>query len=165
MTVSNRSAALAGVLSVLVFGIGFAVATGREPIGPHELDAPVQSASAVAEGGEIYRAQCAACHQSAGVGGALSYADNAPSLADTHPVEIAAAIRGGPGEMPSFEPELLSDEQLGQVVTYVLYLQDPGAPGGAPLSSVGPVSEGAVAWLVGVPALLVALRWIGRRDD
>jgi len=150
---------------VLVFGIAIAVATDSDPVQPHELDAPVESASDVALGGEIYRAQCAACHQSAGVGGALSYADNAPSLADTHPIEIAAAIRGGPGEMPSFPPALLDDEKLEQVVTYVVFLQDPGAPGGAPISSVGPVSEGAVAWLVGMPALLLALRWIGRRDD
>ncbi|HDH02885.1 MAG TPA: cytochrome c, partial [Actinobacteria bacterium] len=109
--------------------------------------------------------RCAGCHQSAGVGGALIYSVNAPSILDTHPIEIAAAVRGGPGDMPVFGPDALSDLELEQLVTYVRFLQDQGAPGGAPITGVGPVTEGAVIWLVGLLALVLMTRWIASRDE
>lgn len=115
-------------------------------------------------GGVLYRANCAACHHAAGAGGALTYSENAPSFGSTHPIQIAVAIRGGPGNMPVFGPGQLSDRELEQLVTYVQFLQDPGAPGGAPIGNVGPVSEGLVALVVGVLAIVLAMRWMARRD-
>src|SRR5262249_813459 len=52
----------------------------------------------LARGGELYRSNCAACHNSTGMGGALSYGDHAPSLFDATPVEVAEAMRTGPGQ-------------------------------------------------------------------
>ncbi len=117
----------------------------------------------LSRGGEIYRAECAACHAATAIGGALSFRDNAPPLRDFSAIRIAAAIRGGPGEMPSFGPETISDEELEQLVTYTLYLQDPEDPGGAPIGRVGPVMEGLITWFVAMTAIILGLMWIGER--
>ncbi|MDQ6696250.1 MAG: c-type cytochrome, partial [Actinomycetota bacterium] len=42
-------------------------------------------------GGELFRANCAACHSASGAGGALSYGRAAPSLASAKPLEIGSA--------------------------------------------------------------------------
>lgn len=122
----------------------------------------------LAEGGELFRANCAACHGAAAVGGALSYGRYAPSLHDVPEVQIAEAVRVGPGQMPVFDQDVFDEHQLNSIVRYVVYLQDPADPGGFSLGRVGPVAEGYVAWVVGIGAVLVFIRWItrrGRRDE
>ena len=59
------------------------------------------AAGDVAEGGTLYRLQCAACHAWSGDGGALLNRE-APSLHPATPTQIAEAVRGGPGNMPRF---------------------------------------------------------------
>jgi ubiquinol-cytochrome c reductase cytochrome c subunit len=118
----------------------------------------------LAEGGEIYRANCQACHSASGSGGALSYGRAAPRLSDASPTEVAAAVRVGPGQMPVFGPDTLSDEELNGLVRYVEYLDDPDDPGGVPIGRTGPIPEGFVAWLVGMVALLALVAWIGTRS-
>ena len=71
--------------------------------GPAIPDVDVARADTAA-GGELYRANCAACHNAAGTGGALSYGHNAPSLLEATPVEVVEAMRTGPGQMPVFGP-------------------------------------------------------------
>lgn len=115
------------------------------------------------EGGELYRVNCAACHSASGAGGALSYGENAPSLAEATPLQVAEAIRIGPGQMPVFERQTVSDEEVDSLVRYVRYLQDPADPGGFSLGRVGPIPEGGVAILGGLGASLAAAWWIGRR--
>src|SRR5207248_6224455 len=55
----------------------------------------------LAAGGEQFRLQCAACHAWAGDGGALLHRE-APDLHEATPVQIAEAVRTGPGTMPAF---------------------------------------------------------------
>lgn len=59
----------------------------------------------LATGGELFRANCAPCHSASGSGGALSYGRAAPNLSQTTPLEVAAAVRAGPGPMPPFSPD------------------------------------------------------------
>jgi ubiquinol-cytochrome c reductase cytochrome c subunit len=113
-----------------------------------------------AEGGQLFLANCAPCHQSAAIGGALSQGRHAPSLLEIDPTQIGEAMRVGPGQMPVFGPETITDEQLDSIVNYIVYLQDPEAPGGLRIGSVGPVSEGLVAWLAGLGLLMLVIRWI-----
>ncbi len=115
------------------------------------------------EGGELFRANCAACHGAAAVGGALSYGRYAPSLHDVGTVQIAEAVRVGPGQMPVFDDDVFDEHELNSIVRYVEYLQDPADPGGFSLGRIGPVAEGYVAWVVGIGAVLVFVRWITRR--
>jgi ubiquinol-cytochrome c reductase cytochrome c subunit len=114
------------------------------------------------EGQELFLANCAACHNSSGIGGALSNGRLAPSLQHTDPVQVAEAVRTGPGQMPQFGGDVITDEQLDAIVTYVRYLHEPESPGGLPLGFTGPVAEGFVALLLGLGALLLASRWITR---
>ncbi len=116
----------------------------------------------LAAGGQIYRLQCAACHAWSGVGGAL-YQRAAPPLRSATPVQIAEAMRTGPGQMPVFGAAAVPPGQLDDVVGYVRYLAHPTNRGGQPLWYLGPVAEGAVALVLGLGALLLASRWIGTR--
>lgn len=117
----------------------------------------------LAHGGELYRLNCAACHGAAGTGGALSYGRNAPTLAEATPVQVAEAIRIGPGQMPRFTSEVLTSEEVDSIVRYVQFLQTVGDPGGFALGRVGPIPEGFVAIVIGLGATLLAAFWIGKR--
>lgn len=131
--------------------------------GPDLPDVDPDSGS-LTEGGELYRSNCAPCHSAAGIGGALSYGRAAPSLAQSEPLVIAAAMRAGPGQMPVFGPELVDDEELAAIVRYVRSTQNPPSPGGAGLGGAGPIPEGFVAWVFGIGSLLLAALWVGRRE-
>lgn len=117
----------------------------------------------LAAGGEIYREDCQACHSASGSGGALSYGRAAPGLADATPTQVGAAVRVGPGQMPVFGPETISQEELNDLAAYVEYLRSPEDPGGLPIGRTGPIPEGFVAWLIGMVALLALVAWIGTR--
>ena len=115
------------------------------------------------EGGRLYLNNCAACHSAAGNGGALSLGRDAPTLHRATPTEVGEAMRTGPGNMPVFGPATFTPHQLNSIVRYVEYLKDPDDPGGLPLGLVGPITEGLVAILVGLGALMLATRWIEPR--
>lgn len=119
----------------------------------------------LAHGGVLYRANCAACHAAAGIGGALSYGGYAPSLSEAEPRQIAAAVRVGPGNMPRFGPETFDDEEVASLVRYVRFLQDAPTPGGARLGGAGPIPEGAVGWVIGMGSLIAATTWIGAKRE
>jgi ubiquinol-cytochrome c reductase cytochrome c subunit len=132
-------------------------------IAPGGPDVPtVDSHADLAVGGQVYRAQCAACHSWSGVGGAL-YQRAAPSLRAATPVQIAEAVRTGPGQMPAFGTAAIPSGQVSDVVGYVRYLDHPDNRGGNPLWYLGPVAEGAAALILGLGALLLCARWIGER--
>ena len=117
----------------------------------------------LARGGELYRLNCAACHSWSGTGGALLDRE-APSVLESTPVEVAEVIRTGPGSMPSFGVESLSDNDVDAVAAYVDELQHPEDRGGHALWHLGPFPEGAVAWVIGVGALILFTSWIGERE-
>ena len=133
-----------------------------EALGPGGPDIPDVDTAAgdLPDGGELFRLQCAACHAWAGDGGALLHRE-APDLHRSTPTQIAEAVRVGPGTMPAFGDAALTDEQLNSVAAYVRYLADPKDRGGQPLWHLGPLAEGGVAWVVGIGALILAVRWIG----
>jgi ubiquinol-cytochrome c reductase cytochrome c subunit len=118
----------------------------------------------LAEGGSIYRANCQACHNASGSGGALSYGDAAPKLSAATPEQIGAAVRVGPGQMPRFGDDTITDQELDDLTRYVEYLDHPDDPGGLPIGRTGPVPEGFVAWLVGMVAFVGLVYWIGTRN-
>jgi ubiquinol-cytochrome c reductase cytochrome c subunit len=129
----------------------------------------------LARGAEMYLANCAACHSSTGIGGTLSAAQRsdappgappqsfAPPVTSSSAIEVVEAIRVGPGTMPVFGPKTLSDDQVDAIAAYVEYLRQPSDPGGLAAGHIGPVSEGAVGWLIGLGLLLGVSRWIGTR--
>lgn len=111
-------------------------------------------------GGELFRLNCAACHQAAGAGGALSYGRNAPTLQPVTEVQIAEALRIGPGQMPQFDR--FSDGEVDSIIAYIQFLQREESPGGFSLGRVGPIPEGFVAIVVGTGGLVLFAVWIGK---
>lgn len=140
-----------------------AFVTSLDGGGPDIPEIDLASADIV-EGGELYRSNCAACHGAVGIGGALAQARHAPRLSPATPLQVAEAVRIGPGAMPSFGPDTFDDEQLSAIVKYVRELDSPEDPGGLGLGHTGPIPEGFVGWLVGLGALLAAAWWIGERE-
>ncbi|MEY2570705.1 MAG: ubiquinol-cytochrome c reductase cytochrome c subunit [Acidimicrobiaceae bacterium] len=117
----------------------------------------------LADGGEQFRATCAACHSASGAGGALSYGQAAPSLSQAEPLQVGAAVRSGPGQMPVFGADVLSPDQVNDIARYVQFLRAPDDRGGIPIGRTGPVPEGFVAWFFGIGALVLLVAWIGTR--
>jgi ubiquinol-cytochrome c reductase cytochrome c subunit len=117
----------------------------------------------IAEGGALFRTNCASCHQAVGQGGALSYGKHAPALGEATAVQIAEAMRTGPENMPVFGEGQLNDQQMASIIKYVQFVTDPKDPGGASLGHYGPVPEGLVAIVVGLGGLVIATLWIGSR--
>jgi ubiquinol-cytochrome c reductase cytochrome c subunit len=120
------------------------------------------AAGRLAEGERLYQENCAACHSATGTGGALTSGQVAPSLGQATPVQVAEAIRVGPGAMPRFEPQALTDPQVDSIAAYVDRLQRGGNRGGWDLGRIGPVTEGLVAWVVGLGLVLVVVRRLGK---
>lgn len=46
------------------------------------------------------------------------------------------------------------------MIAYIVGVRDEPNPGGAGLGRVGPVTEGLVAWIVGISLLILAAIWI-----
>jgi ubiquinol-cytochrome c reductase cytochrome c subunit len=84
---------------------------------------------------------------------------------DASPLQIAEAVRTGPDVMPRFGPKIIDDAALGDVITYVNYLQHAKYnPGGMQLANLGPVPEGFIAWVVGIGLLVLFVRRIGTTE-
>lgn len=118
----------------------------------------------LALGQGLYTANCAGCHNSAGSGGALGQGYYAPSVLDATNLQVAEAVRVGPGAMPAFGTGVLDDEGLAATVRYIDHLRRAGDRGGASLGRIGPVTEGLVAWLVGMAALIGIAWLVGERS-
>jgi len=118
----------------------------------------------LAQGGRLFRVNCASCHGMAGNGGALSSGKYAPSLDDVSPRVIYAAMLTGPQNMPVFGDNQLTPDEKRAVIGYITTLQDDKDPGGFGLARLGPVPEALVIFLVGVVALVFATLWIAGKS-
>ncbi|BCJ68571.1 c-type cytochrome [Polymorphospora rubra] len=120
----------------------------------------------VAAGRQIFAANCAPCHSATGSGTDLTNGLVAPPLYEATAVQIAEAVRVGPGPMPAFPGEVLTDRQVDDLTSYVRLLSSERLDaGGNPLGRLGPSTEGLVAWLFGLSLLVLAARWLGTRAD
>ncbi len=117
-----------------------------------------------AMGGEIFRVNCAMCHNFAGAGGALTRGKYAPSLFGVDPKYIYEAMESGPQSMPVFSDSNISPEYKRDVIAYLKATQDAPSPGGMRLGSLGPVSEGLFAWVFGLGIFVAAAVWLGSKS-
>ena len=117
----------------------------------------------LAEGGELFRTNCASCHNFAGAGGSLTYGKYAPPLDEATARVIYAAMQAGPENMPRFGDGQLTVEEKKAIVYYVKHITTAQSQGGDDLGRYGPVSEGLVIWLVGIGMLIGITLWIGNR--
>jgi ubiquinol-cytochrome c reductase cytochrome c subunit len=65
--------------------------------------------------------------------------------------------------MPLFGDDVMSEEQLASVVRWVVELRDRDSPGGLSVGRSGPVSEGLIAWVVGIGLLAIVMYLLGEK--
>lgn len=134
---------------------------------------PVDAASGdLTRGQRLYAQACAACHGMNGAGSALGGANIAPTMLGVSPLDVAEAIKIGPGQMPpggglaDYSPtDPASTHRVNDIAAYVEALnKDRFNRGGAPIGGKGPVPEGFVAWVIGLGLLVLVVRWLGTRQ-
>jgi ubiquinol-cytochrome c reductase cytochrome c subunit len=116
--------------------------------------------AAIVRGGQIFLTNCTACHNFTGSGGAMPRGGYAPSILNTSERHIFEAMLTGPGPMDTFSNGNLSPEEKRDVIAYVKSMKEQPGYGGFGLGSLGPVSEGLFAWLVGIGGLVGFAIWI-----
>jgi ubiquinol-cytochrome c reductase cytochrome c subunit len=123
------------------------------------------SDSSIAEGGVLFRLNCASCHGTTFRGAPLSAGKIAPSLNDASDKQIYTAMLTGPESMPVFSDAQLTPYQKHAIIAYIQTLKASKDPGGNGIDRIGPVSEAIVLWVGGIGALMIAILWIGAKTE
>ncbi|MEX3504465.1 cytochrome c [Corynebacterium sp. LK2510] len=118
----------------------------------------------VARGGELFRLNCASCHNFTGRGGALSSGKYAPPLDPANEQEIYQAMLTGPQNMPKFSDRQLTADEKKDIIAFIKSSKETPSPAGYALGGLGPVSEGIAMWVIGVSLVAAAAIWIGSRS-
>ena len=118
----------------------------------------------VARGSDLFRLNCASCHNFTGKGGALSGGKYAPDLDPANEQEIYQAMLTGPQNMPKFSDRQLTSDQKKDIIAFIKSQQDTPTQGGYGLGGIGPVTEGLLMWIGGVTVMVCAALWIGTRS-
>lgn len=145
-----------------------ALASFIQSFDPHpDTSMPLMKDGDAIRGRKLFAENCAVCHSAGLFGGSVGSDNVAPSLMHASTFVVAEAIRGGPGAMPRFGPDVLSDQNISDIARYVNAMQTQSAgfqkidAGGFTLAYAGPVAEGAIAWLFGLGSLMLFVRFIG----
>ncbi|UQT59006.1 c-type cytochrome [Streptomyces durmitorensis] len=119
----------------------------------------------IAKGGELFRTNCAQCHNFTGEGGALTKGKFAPSLEDVSPKHIYEAMQTGPQNMPSFPDTIMPEKNKKDIIAYLDAVngEQTESPGGLKLGGLGPVSEGLFGWIFGLGSLIAVAVWVAAR--
>ncbi|MET7361551.1 cytochrome c [Streptomyces sp. NPDC005562] len=119
----------------------------------------------IAKGGELFRTNCAQCHNFTGEGGALTHGKFAPSLEGVAPKHIYEAMQTGPQNMPSFPDTTMPEKNKKDIIAYLDAVngEKTESPGGLKLGGLGPVSEGLFGWIFGLGSLIAVAVWVAAR--
>lgn len=141
----------------------YVASLGPGPSVPDEkyLDYENASTEQVSRGGEFFRTNCTACHNSVGAGGALPGGRYAPTLKDVDAKHIYEAMQTGPQQMPKFSDAVLTPQDKADVIAFVKAIDKQGDTGGYGAGGLGPVTDGLIAWIVGIGGLVGFAIWIG----
>ncbi|AIY00473.1 cytochrome C heme-binding subunit [Arthrobacter sp. PAMC 25486] len=118
-----------------------------------------------AVGGELFRINCAMCHNAAAAGGALTRGKFAPPLAGVENSHIYSAMVTGPQNMPVFSDANISPDGKRDIITFLNTIENQGSPGGAKLGSLGPVSEGLFLWTAVLGVIIGFTIWLTSRTS
>jgi ubiquinol-cytochrome c reductase cytochrome c subunit len=113
-----------------------------------------------AQGGELFRTNCAMCHNFAGQGGALSLGKYAPSVMNAQPKQIYEAMITGPQSMPVFSDKTITPSEKLSIIKWIKAAQNEPSLGGASMGRVGPVTEGLLVWTLGLGLLIGVAVWL-----
>ncbi|MFD5100843.1 cytochrome bc1 complex diheme cytochrome c subunit [Streptomyces albidochromogenes] len=139
----------------------YVASLGAGPITPTEKQYSPEGAD-IAKGGDLFRTNCAQCHNFTGEGGALTNGKYAPSLEGVSPKHLYEAMQTGPQNMPSFPDTTLPEQQKKDIIAYVKTVngEETETPGGFALGGLGPVSEGLFGWIFGLGSLIAVAVWV-----
>ena len=137
------------------------LAPGPEVPGESHLN--YERDGSIAEGGELFRTNCAMCHNFAGQGGALSQGKYAPTIMGVEPKHIYEAMVTGPQSMPVFSDKTITPEEKLSVIKWIKAAEAEPNLGGATMGRIGPVSEGLLAWVLGLGLLIGIAVWLTTR--
>jgi ubiquinol-cytochrome c reductase cytochrome c subunit len=118
------------------------------------------SGANVGLGQQLFVANCAACHNFVGAGGALTDGKYAPALVPSTPTQIYEAMLTGPEAMPAFNDLTVTPQEKRDIIAYVTQVRAEPNPGGFSLGRIGPVTEGLVAFLGLLFFMVLAALWI-----
>ncbi|MBF0580740.1 MULTISPECIES: cytochrome bc1 complex diheme cytochrome c subunit [Corynebacterium] len=118
----------------------------------------------VARGSDLFRLNCASCHNFTGRGGALSGGKYAPVLDPANEQEIYQAMLTGPQNMPKFSDRQLSADEKRDIIAFIKSSKETPSQGGFGLGGIGPVTEGMMMWFVGILVMIIFAMWIGSRQ-
>ena len=113
-----------------------------------------------ADGGELFRNNCAMCHNFAGQGGALTQGKYAPTLMGVEPKHIYEAMITGPQSMPVFSDKIITPQEKLSIIKWIKAAESEPNLGGASLGRVGPVTEGLLIWVFGLGLLIGIAVWL-----
>jgi ubiquinol-cytochrome c reductase cytochrome c subunit len=150
---AEETAALAAYVASLAPG----------PAIPTESSLNYERDGSTAEGGELFRNNCAMCHNFAGQGGALSQGKYAPTLMGVEPKHIYEAMVTGPQSMPVFSDKTITPEEKLSIIKWIKSAEKEPNLGGASLGRVGPVTEGLLGWVLGLGLLIGVAVWLAMK--
>jgi len=125
------------------------------------LDWRAANTEEVKEGGEFFRTNCTACHNSVGAGGALPNGRYAPDIRGVDAKHVYEAMLTGPQQMPLFSDAVITPEDKRNVIAYVKTLEEQPDYGGLAGGGYGPVVDGMFTFIIGIGALVGFAIWIG----
>ncbi|MDY3049347.1 MAG: cytochrome c [Rothia sp. (in: high G+C Gram-positive bacteria)] len=140
----------------------YVASLGAGPAIPEEEYLDVSQGDA-ANGAKVFLANCAMCHNAAGVGGALTRGKFAPTLMGVSEKHIYEAMETGPQNMPVFNDANITPEEKRDVITYLKAQEVNASVGGFKLGSLGPVSEGLLIWTLGLVIVIAFTLWLTSR--
>jgi ubiquinol-cytochrome c reductase cytochrome c subunit len=135
----------------------------RDPDGSIAEDSITRGAD-IGQGGELFRMNCASCHNFTGKGGALSSGKFAPPLEAASDQQLYDAMVTGPQNMPKFSDRQLTPEEKRDIVAYIKNRMESAPEGGYGLGGFGPATEGLAIWVIGIVLLVGSAMWIGSRS-
>ncbi len=150
---AEETAALAAFVASLAPG----------PAIPIDEELNYERDGSVAEGGELFRTNCAMCHNFAAQGGALTQGKYAPTLMGVDEKHIYEAMITGPQSMPVFADKTITPEEKLSIIKWIKSAEQEKQQGGIALGRVGPVTEGLFGWIVGLGLLIGIAVWLASK--
>ena len=143
--------------------VAYATTLGNGPDVPTEE--MIAANGDATRGGELFRINCAMCHNAVGAGGALTEGKYAPSLKGVPADHIYEAMLTGPQNMPVFNDANLTPKDKKDIITYLKFVEENPSAGGYELANLGPVVEGLFTWIFILGFIIAITIWLGAKSN
>jgi ubiquinol-cytochrome c reductase cytochrome c subunit len=143
--------------------VAYVASLGTGPAVP--TDEMIAANGDAVRGGELFRINCAMCHNAVGAGGALTEGKYAPALVGVPNDHIYEAMLTGPQNMPVFNDQNLTPQDKKDIITYLKFLEANPSAGGYELAGLGPVAEGLFLWILGLGSIIGITVWLGAKSN